>query len=180
MCGRIFLRIMMNRSRAIKPKAQLFAVIVAILLAGVFIVASYEKIADPIGFKATLHNYKLFPNQAVNALALFVPWWELVAGLGLLARKWRRAAAISTLFMGLVFLFSVGWATYHGLDINCGCFGHGDEENASKINWLNYALDVGIIAGSAFVAIVTPPCSKQGCAASTGSANPSQSALSAE
>src|SRR5204863_3296708 len=56
---------------------------VQFVLAALFVVAGVLKIGDPPGFAHELHNYRLVPGAAVNAIALVLPWLEVVTGVAL-------------------------------------------------------------------------------------------------
>jgi hypothetical protein len=60
------------------------AVEIARLALGVTLIfASWHKITDPGDFVLIIYNYRLFPRELIHALAIFVPWLELLAGLAL-------------------------------------------------------------------------------------------------
>lgn len=101
----------------------------AVLLGGVFIYASHDKILQPAEFARIVYHYRLIgpspqlPPLVPNLLAVTLPWIELVAGLLLVSGLWRREAAALTGGLLVVFLVAVSWALAQGIDIeNCGCF----------------------------------------------------------
>jgi len=118
-------------------------------LAAVFVYAGALKILDPRGFVNDLRNYRLFPWWSLNAVALLVPWWEVLAGVALFTPRWRRAGAMMTGLMGVSFFLSVSQALLRGLDIHCGCFGHG--EKAAQAGLKTLAIDVAVVAASWYV-----------------------------
>lgn len=118
-------------------------------VAAVFIYAAAFKIHDPAGFVADIRNYRLMPWWSLNAIALVMPWWEMLAALALIVPTWRRAGAILTGLMGVLFFVSVSQALIRGLDIHCGCFGHG--EKAAQAGLQTLLIDVGIIIASWYV-----------------------------
>lgn len=118
-------------------------------VAAVFIIAAWAKIQNPAGFVADLRNYRLLPWWSLHAVALILPWWELLAALALLLPSWRRAGALLTMLMGFLFIVSVTQALFRGLDISCGCFGHGSSGAKAGIQTL--LIDVGIIIASLYV-----------------------------
>lgn len=129
--------------------------LLAIAVAALFIYAGYAKIVDPRGFVNDLRNYKLFPWWTLNAMALLAPWWEVLAAAALLVPAWRRAGATMTGLMGVIFFVSVSQALYRGLDISCGCFGHGDK--AARAGLQTLAIDLFIIAASFYIFRSSPP-----------------------
>ena len=124
--------------------------IAVIALAGVFVYASVPKIRDPLEFASDIRNYKFLPPWSSNLFALLFPWWELLAAVAILtpSRAWRRAGAVMTLIMGLMFVVAVVRALILGLDISCGCFGHA---GSSKIGLETLAIDTGVIVASLYV-----------------------------
>ena len=96
---------------------------VAFVLAAVFVVAGISKIADPPGFAEEVYNYRLLPGAAVNALALVLPWLEVLAGLALFLGLWRRTAAGIFGLLLLVFIGALAINLARGRPVDCGCFG---------------------------------------------------------
>ena len=77
---------------------------VQIALGAVFVAAAIPKILDPPAFAHMIYNYRLVPGGLVNALALVMPWIELLAGLALVLGVWRREAALVAGALLVVFL----------------------------------------------------------------------------
>ncbi len=96
---------------------------VQFVLAAVFVVAGFGKIADPPGFAHEIHNYKLVPGIAINAMALVLPWIEVVAGLALFLGLARRSAARIVGILLLVFIVAISINLVRGRPVDCGCFG---------------------------------------------------------
>ena len=96
-----------------------------LLLGGVFAFAAIQKILDPAAFATDIGHYHLLPYPLIPLVALYLPWLELICSLGVLAR-WCEQGALQ-LIAGMCGLFGVVLASawFRGLDINCGCFGHG-------------------------------------------------------
>lgn len=101
----------------------------ALLLGGVLLYASLDKIAHPADFARIVYHYQLIgPSQRIgplvpNLLAVTLPWIEVVLGLALISGVWRREAALLTGGLVAVFIVAVGAALARGIDIeNCGCF----------------------------------------------------------
>jgi putative oxidoreductase len=101
----------------------------ALLLGGVFVFASHDKIWWPERFARILYHYQIIGPNAVlppllpNLFAVALPWVELLAGLALIFGLWRREASLVTGLMLLVFIAAVSSTLWRGIDIeNCGCF----------------------------------------------------------
>jgi len=104
-----------------------------LILGGVFIWASYDKILDPAEFARAIANYKILTSPLlINLSAVFVPWLELLAGMLLILGFWRQGARL--VLTGLVAFFSVliTVTTLRGIDIACGCFG---SDESSRVGW---------------------------------------------
>lgn len=106
-----------------------FCWLLALAVAGTFVVASLDKIANPGDFAQSIYRYRLLPLALLHPFALALPWLELVAGLAVLLPTLRRGAALLAALMSLMFIGALCAALVRGLDINCGCFsaegGHG-------------------------------------------------------
>jgi uncharacterized membrane protein YphA (DoxX/SURF4 family) len=107
-----------------------------IVVGGVFIAASVHKIADPASFSLSIFRYQLVPHGAVNLLAIFLPWVELVAGIAVIAApRLRLGAALLILGMLAVFTAGIAGALYRGIDISCGCFT--SNPKSGHVGWLS-------------------------------------------
>ena len=100
-----------------------------LLLGGTFIIAAALKIKDPPAFVADIDHYRLLPYPLALTTGVYLPWLELLCGTAVLVRRLERGAL--ALLLGLCGLFSLALAAAlaRGLDINCGCFGHGTTAN---------------------------------------------------
>ncbi|MBI4605630.1 MAG: hypothetical protein HY721_27000 [Planctomycetes bacterium] len=130
-------------------KNKWLTVVSCLVLGGFFVVASAHKIADPPDFAKTVHNYKLVPWYLINLVAIFLPWFELLAGLavGVPALVWllpralkvegklpvgpealartdalRLGGVIGLAFLSAVFIAALGYNLYRGHPTFCGCF----------------------------------------------------------
>jgi putative oxidoreductase len=93
------------------------------VLAALFVVAGFLKIADPPGFAHEIHNYRLVPGAAVNAIALVLPWLEVMTGVALFLGIARRTAAQVLGVLLLVFIVALSINLARGRPVDCGCFG---------------------------------------------------------
>jgi uncharacterized membrane protein YphA (DoxX/SURF4 family) len=59
----------------------------------------------------------------VNALALWLPWIELVAGIAVLAGLWNKPAIAILSVLLVVFIAAISINLAKGRAIDCGCFG---------------------------------------------------------
>ena len=93
-----------------------------LVLGGVFIYASLDKIANPAEFAKAIGNYHVLPFGLENLLALFLPWLELLTGILLIAGIMVDGATILIFSMNIVFIFAISQALARGISIECGCF----------------------------------------------------------
>jgi cobalt-zinc-cadmium efflux system protein len=119
-------------------------------LAGIFIYASLEKIAQPAAFAKDVYNYQILPDALINLTAIVLPWLELFLGLCLLAGFWLPGAVLTANGLLVVFLAALVFNLARGLDINCGCFSTGSVAPAVSAGW--YLLrDMGFLAVGIFL-----------------------------
>jgi hypothetical protein len=114
---------------------------VQIALGAIFVVAALPKILDPPSFAHMIYNYRLVPGAAINALALVMPWVELLAGLALILGVWPREAAALAGVLLLVFIAAIGFNLVRGHAVDCGCFdvhsaGKSREELLNEMRWV--------------------------------------------
>jgi uncharacterized membrane protein YphA (DoxX/SURF4 family) len=98
------------------------ALIARIVLGCVFIYASLDKIRHPELFAEAVYNYQLSPEVAVNLVALWLPWLELLCGGLLVLGVWVGGSSLIISTLMLVFLAALGINLARGLDVHCGCF----------------------------------------------------------
>lgn len=103
--------------------------ILRLIVGGVFVYASLDKIQNPQAFAQAISNYRILPYNLLHPIALFLPWLEMICGGALIIGFRQRAAAWLLALMTLIFIFGITSALSRGLDISCGCFhtegGHG-------------------------------------------------------
>lgn len=105
---------------------QLIEWALRLALGGVFIYAGVIKVLDTQLFAIDVQNYQL-TNWAVSSLiAVYLPWLEIIAGLGVMFRRLYEGSLAAIGGMTVIFLVAIGSAWSRGLDITCGCFGKTD------------------------------------------------------
>jgi len=121
-----------------------------LIMAGIFIYASIDKIAYPAAFAKDVYNYQILPDALINLTALILPWLEMFLGLCLAAGIWLPGAVITVNGLLIVFMASLIFNLARGLDVNCGCFSTGSDAPAISAGW--YLLrDVGFLAVGVFL-----------------------------
>ena len=97
------------------------------VVAWIFIYAGALKAFDPVQFANDIDNYKILPWPISVALAFYLPWLEIICGLGLVFRFLYRGALLILSVSIVVFTLATIAAKVLGLDITCGCFGHASQ-----------------------------------------------------
>ena len=101
-------------------------------IAGILLYSSIQHIFAPYAFLNSIINYRILSVDTSAIVAAWLPYYQLVIALALLAYPVLRFSALVLavpLFAG--FLLVQASALYRGLDISCGCYG-GD---GSPIGW---------------------------------------------
>lgn len=98
------------------------ALILRLYIAGLFIYAGMVKINYTAEFAETIASYRMVPYWAVNAMAVTMPWIELISGILLLSGIRVRSAIV--VIGSLLVIFAVGIAAnlIWKAPIDCGCF----------------------------------------------------------
>jgi uncharacterized membrane protein YphA (DoxX/SURF4 family) len=131
----------------------------ALLLGGVFVFASHDKIWWPERFARILYHYQVIgpsaflPPLLPNLFAVILPWVELLAGLALIFGLWRREVSLLSGLMLLVFIGAVLSTLWRGIDIeNCGCFSLNAQGRAAGL--VLVLEDLGLLVAAAVLAFV--------------------------
>lgn len=133
----------------------------ALLLGGVFLYASWDKIAQPQEFARIVYRYQVVgPNGHLgfvpaNLVGVILPWLEALVGLCLVTGFWRREAAALAGALLLAFVGGVASTLARGIDIaNCGCF---SMEGAGRAaGWGLIAGDLGLLALAGTLVFTAP------------------------
>ena len=127
---------------------SILTLLIRVYVGGYFLYAAVPKIDTPLAFATSIAHYGLVPDFAVNAMALILPWLELLAGVGLLVGfRTRTSAAICGVLLAM-FTTAVAWAVIMNLNIDCGCFG---DAGGETVSWMKVFTNTLMIAGMVFV-----------------------------
>ena len=136
-------------------KRQLISTILAVSAGLVFILSSFVKAVDPVGFSYKITEYlSLFGIHGLGGLALFLSISlcsvETFLGLLLFLRIWKKTAAVCFLVAMLAFTaITLRLATDpFGTITECGCFG--DAVHLS--NGVSFAKNLMLLAAAAYLA----------------------------
>jgi len=130
-----------------------FALTARLILGGVFIYASFDKILHPAAFAEAVFNYQILPAQLINLMALILPWLELILGVLLLSGIWVSGAVLGVNLLMVTFLAALVFNTARGLNISCGCFS--TETTSSGLSGWVVLRDVFFFSLSAYLLFVT-------------------------
>jgi len=103
-------------------QAKVLPFVVRLILGGVFIYASVDKILHPASFAEAVYNYKILPDALINLTAIILPWLELLLGIFLVLGVWLPGAALLCNLLLVTFFVALVFNLARGLDIHCGCF----------------------------------------------------------
>jgi uncharacterized membrane protein YphA (DoxX/SURF4 family) len=120
-----------------------------VLLGGVFVYASLDKILHPTEFAKVVYNYQILPLPLSNLVAMSLPWLELFTGLALVIGIWRAEASLLLGGLLVVFIAALTVNFYRGVDIDCGCLTLSGEGRG--INITTIVQDLVLLAAAAVV-----------------------------
>jgi hypothetical protein len=101
---------------------RVIALMLRIGLGGIFLYTGGLHVLNARDFVQAVANYELVPPFATMLLGLYLPWVELFAALGVIARRLYLGSLAAMGGMLLVFIGAIVSAWHRGLDISCGCF----------------------------------------------------------
>ena len=101
----------------------LLVLVARLALTGTFVMAALPKIKDPVAFSASVNAFQLVGPELSNWIALFLPWLELILGIGILLPQIRTSSGMLIAALLIVFIGLHASAWMRGLEISCGCFG---------------------------------------------------------
>jgi uncharacterized membrane protein YphA (DoxX/SURF4 family) len=108
--------------------------ILRLILGLVFLYAAYTKLRQPwMLFAMSIDAYQLLPQWAVLLLGHWLPWFELLIGVFLVAGILLRYTALTATGLLLVFFALMTRAYLKGTAIDCGCFGLGEAISAKTL-----------------------------------------------
>lgn len=93
-----------------------------LVVGGVYLYASYDKVLHPEVFLRFVHNYRILPLALETLFTLTLPWLEFMVGLFLVFGVLTEASALLTAGSLVLFLIAIASALLRHIDIECGCF----------------------------------------------------------
>ncbi len=116
-----------------------------VAISGLFLYSGIVKLVDPLGTADSVRNYDLIGDPWVTAVALFLPWVELVAGGLLMIGRWVPGALAVVMASAATFLLAIGSAWWRGLDISCGCLGAGGSGGGGPLHYAGHMLGLVVL-----------------------------------
>ncbi|MEM6279452.1 MAG: MauE/DoxX family redox-associated membrane protein [Verrucomicrobiota bacterium] len=108
---------------------SIFWFLLRLAFGALFIFSGVMKLKDPIFFADVVRNYQLIGDPIAPAMALFVPWVEIFAGIAVMLDRFARGGSFVLTGALMVFTLAIAISWIRGLDITCGCFGQNEELN---------------------------------------------------
>jgi uncharacterized membrane protein YphA (DoxX/SURF4 family) len=135
-----------------------------LVMGGIFLYASLDKILHPALFAQVLINWKILPRAMVNIFAITFPWLEAVVGVFLIVGFYEWASLTAYNGLTIAFMTAIAITLARGLNPSCGCF-HVDPD-AGKMTWLTFCRDAsflipGLVSYLLLFRLRRPPIFKQ-------------------
>ncbi|MBD3276396.1 MAG: hypothetical protein GF372_13855 [Candidatus Marinimicrobia bacterium] len=104
-------------------QADWFQLALRLIIAGVFLYAAVPKILNPQEFYLNILGYNFIQGTPAKLVAIWLPWAELIAALGIIFNVWMHAnlRLIQAMLSGFIILLVL--TLIRGIDADCGCFG---------------------------------------------------------
>lgn len=119
-----------------------------LIIGGVFIYASFDKIQHPHQFAISVRAYQILPIAISNLFALSVAWAEMVAGIMLILGIFTKKAAAAIGMLSVMFIAAICIVLIRGLVIDCGCF---SAQGGSAVGPMLLVRNVLILTGIALI-----------------------------
>ncbi len=120
-----------------------------VFLGSLLLVASIDKIADPLAFARSIEDYRILSGPLAMIVATVLPWVEMICGMAIIFGLIIPGAALLSGALLIVFTLAVLSALFRGLDISCGCFSQ--DPTAARLGWMKVVENVILIALSAYL-----------------------------
>lgn len=114
----------------ISSHQQVILLLLRCILGGIFAYSGLIKLLDTERFAVIIAGFGLLPKELLHPAANLLPMVELLSGLGLIFNV--RGCLTAIALMLALFMAVLSWGIHLGLDIDCGCFGPEDPEQAYK------------------------------------------------
>ncbi len=126
------------------------AVVVNLLLGGIFLVSSLSKLHHPKSFVLTVLEYRILPPYFSKLYAIFLPPAEFFIAFFALTGLMLRLTAITMSFLLLSFIVAIGVNIKRGRQLNCNCFGVSRKRLVGKTLLIQ---DVVLLIAAIFISV---------------------------
>jgi putative oxidoreductase len=99
------------------------ALLLRLIVGGIFLISGLAKIADPVRFLLTLREFRLLPGVLESFFAVYLPWLEFLLGLCVVLGILHRTSALLIAVLNGFFIVAIGSVIARGIEVDCGCFG---------------------------------------------------------
>ena len=140
--------------------SKIVVLILAWILAGVFLYAGLIKLMHPGALLTDIQSYDLVSYRVAYLATFYLPAIEVIAAIGLLIQKTRNESALILLLLTIVFICALSSAWARGIDISCGCFGK--SEIKANYPWL-IGRDFLIVIGCGGILLGRISAQKEAC-----------------
>ena len=130
---------------------------VRLVMGGLFVLASLDKILNPFAFAKSISNYQILPERLVNVVAIILPWIELILGSLLILGIWLPGAILLVNLLLAVFFTALVFNMARGLHVDCGCFTLSASERPSTSWYLLRDTIFLLLAGYLFYQVLIKP-----------------------
>ena len=98
------------------------ALVIRLILGGLFLAAGLSKVGAPLKTLATIYSYQIVvPDWIASIIAYGLPWMEILLGLAMLAGLWLPVTTGWIAAMLAMFALLTVQAWWRDLPIDCGC-----------------------------------------------------------
>jgi uncharacterized membrane protein YphA (DoxX/SURF4 family) len=104
-----------------KNGLSIIVLLARLLIGGILIYASIDKIVNPGEFAGVIDNYNIIPFGLENSMAIFLPWLEFTVGICLILGVFIDGASFLVIIMMMIFIIAITYAILSGYNIECGC-----------------------------------------------------------
>ena len=80
---------------------------IRIVLGGLFVYASWDKIQNPFGFADVVAQYHLLPDALITPFSFVLPWLELITGVCLILGVFVLPASLLVAVMCFMFIVAL-------------------------------------------------------------------------
>jgi len=114
-----------------------------LVIGGIFIYASLDKISHPSEFARIVYNYHLAPGNLVNIVAIILPWVEIICGLSVVFGLYKEGGILIISFLTVIFIIAIGINVIRGINLECGCFTVSSKARGNSLSLL--FRDIGLL-----------------------------------